>query len=119
MTFYMNVDSSVQNRRSRRANLFMVASLEVGAHDLPVRLRNLSREGALVEGDRLPIEGSAIIFVKGDLRVKGRIAWARNNRAGIAFDMYLDPEAVLRHVPTPSPRPETRSSRPPLKPRGV
>lgn len=114
----MNAESSVQNRRSRRANLFMAATLEVGAHSLPVRLRNLSREGALVEGDRLPIEGSVLIFVKGELRVKGRIAWAKDNRAGIAFDMYLDPDAVLRHVPRPKSRPSAQSQRPPLNPRG-
>ena len=41
---------------------------------MPVKLRNLSAEGALVEADKLPVEGTAILFRKGDLSVPGRVA---------------------------------------------
>lgn len=69
-----------------------------------VKLRNLSAEGALVEGDGLPATGQQIRFRKGDLSVAGEIVWTSNKRAGIHFHQPLTPEALLRHVPTPRPR---------------
>ncbi len=69
-----------------------------------VKLRNLSAEGALVEGEGLPTTGQQIRFRKGDLSVAGEIVWTSNKRAGIHFHQPLTPEALLRHVPTPRPR---------------
>lgn len=100
----MDESQIVQNRRQRRAQVFMSASLELSGMSLNVKLRNLSAEGALVEGDNLPIEGAEILFKRQELRVPAKIIWASGGRAGLAFDVPLSPEAVLRHVPTPKPR---------------
>src|SRR5512139_383211 len=56
----MDQSNNAQNRKSRRSNVLMSASLELSGTSLPVKLRNLSAEGALVEGDKLPIEGASI-----------------------------------------------------------
>jgi hypothetical protein len=66
-----------------------------------VKLRNLSEQGALIEGDRLPREGSETIFERKDTRLKGRVVWVERKYAGVAFDVPLNREEVLRHVPTP------------------
>ena len=63
----MDQSSNTQNRKSRRSNVLMAASLELSGTSLPVKLRNLSADGALVEGDKLPVEGAQILFRKGDL----------------------------------------------------
>ena len=44
----MDQSSNTQNRKVRRSNVLMAASLELSGTSLPVKLRNLSAEGALV-----------------------------------------------------------------------
>ena len=56
----MDQSNNPQNRKTRRSNVLMSASLELSGTSLPVKLRNLSAEGALVEGDKLPVEGASI-----------------------------------------------------------
>lgn len=108
-------DSSIsQNRRSRRSNVLMSASIELSGMSLPVKLRNLSNEGALIEGENLPVEGSEVIFRKAELTLKGRIAWVEGKRAGVAFAELLSPDAVMRHIPLPRPRVKLDFRRPPL-----
>lgn len=101
-----------QNRRTRRSNVLMAATLEVSGATLPVKLRNLSAEGALVEADHLPVEGSEVMFRKGELNVAGRVVWTEGKRGGIAFGTHLDPEQLLRHVPMPAPRMKPSFRRP-------
>src|SRR5688572_12748222 len=100
----MDQSSNPQNRKSRRSNVLMTASLELSGTSVPVKLRNLSADGALVEGDNLPVEGSSILFRKGDLSVAGTVAWVNGRQAGVGFTQNLRPEQLLRHVPTPKPR---------------
>lgn len=100
----MDESSLSQNRRQRRSNVLLTAMVEVNGRAVDVKLRNLSAEGALIEGEGLPDQGAEIRFRKGDLAVPGNIVWVSNKRAGIQFHAPLSPEALLRHVPTPRPR---------------
>jgi hypothetical protein len=100
----MDQSSASQNRKNRRSNVLMSASLELSGTALPVKLRNLSAEGALVEGDKLPVEGASLLFRKGDLSMAGTVAWVKGRRAGVSFAKKLDPEQLLRHVPAPRAR---------------
>jgi hypothetical protein len=108
----MDESSTTQNRRSRRSNLLMAASLEHAGGVAPVTLRNLSADGALVEGEHGLAVDTPILFRRKELAVSGRIAWIAGKRAGIAFDMALDPETVRRHVPAPKARSEKICKRP-------
>ena len=110
----MDESSPTQNRKSRRSNVLMTASLELSGTSLPVKLRNLSAEGALVAGDRLPVEGASVMFRKGDLSLAGTVAWVTGRQAGINFEQKLNPEQLLRHVPAPRPRVTTNFRRPGL-----
>lgn len=100
----MDQSSASQNRKNRRSNVLMSASLELSGTALPVKLRNLSAEGALVEGDKLPVEGASLLFRKGDLSMAGTVAWVKGRQAGVSFAKKLDPEQLLRHVPAPRAR---------------
>src|SRR5690349_2581885 len=97
------MDESIinQNRRSRRSNVLLTATLEIEGERLPVKLRNLSAQGALVEGPLLPAAESQIMFHRNDLSVRGKVAWVSGNHAGVSFNRELEPEQVLRHVPPP------------------
>ena len=103
-----------QNRRARRSPVLLAASVEVAGVTTPVKLRNLSEEGALVEGDRLPLEGSTTFFERNELRVKSRVAWVHGNLAGLAFARPLQREQVLRNVPSPRPKHQPEFRRPGL-----
>ncbi len=111
----MDQSNAPQNRKTRRSNVLMTATLELSGTSLPVKLRNLSAEGALVEGEKLPVEGAAILFRKGDLSVQGHVAWAGTRHAGISFVRKLNPDQLLRHIPAPRPRVEPDFRRPALK----
>ena len=100
----MDESNNLHNRRSRRSQVLMAASIEAAGVMLAVKLRNLSADGALVEGDQLPGVGDMVVFHKKDLRLPGHVAWISGNRAGVSFDAKLDPESVMRHVPKPRQR---------------
>lgn len=110
----MDESSLTQNRRSRRSPVLLAATLDVAGAQHPVKLRNLSEEGALVEGDRLPLEGTTTFFQRNELRVKSRVAWVQGRFAGVAFARPLQKEEVLRNVPSPRPRVKSEFRRPGL-----
>ena len=92
-------------RRSRRASVMLVASLDLPDRSQPVKLRNLSEEGALVEGAGMVDEGCELLFRRNELQVPGRVVWVQGRFAGIAFAEPLDRQVVLRHVPVAAARP--------------
>ncbi|HEV8408681.1 MAG TPA: PilZ domain-containing protein [Sphingomicrobium sp.] len=93
----------MKNRRSRRAPVLLAATVEVTGQPVAVKLRNLSEEGALIEGDNLPLAGSSTFFERNELRLRGRVVWVHGRYAGVAFDDPLKPEQVLRNIPKPKP----------------
>ncbi|HEX6741866.1 MAG TPA: PilZ domain-containing protein [Sphingomicrobium sp.] len=110
----MDESSMSQNRKSRRAGVLLAATIEVAGSPEPVKLRNLSEEGALIEGDRLPLEGTTTFFQRNDLRLKSRVIWVEGRYAGVAFARTLKPEEVLRYVPQPRQRLNPEFRRPGL-----
>lgn len=111
------MDQSIvtQNRRSKRSHVLMSASVECGGSPIAVTLRNLSSEGALVEGKSLPEVGTVVLFRKNELALPGRVVWHEGKKAGIAFASELPRKEVLRHVPTPQPRAKLDFRRPGLR----
>src|SRR5262245_21185641 len=111
----MDESSQSQNRKTRRSNVLMSASLELSGTSLPVKLRNLSADGALVEGEKLPVEGASLLFRKGDLSMPGTVAWVKGRQAGVSFAQKLNPDQLLRHVPAPRARVAPTFRRPGFK----
>jgi hypothetical protein len=110
----MDESSMMKNRRSRRAPVLLAATVEVTGHPVAVKLRNLSEEGALIEGDNLPLEGSSTFFERNELRLRSRVVWVHGRYAGVAFDYPLKPEQVLRNIPKPKPPAQLDFRRPGL-----
>jgi hypothetical protein len=103
-----------QNRHSRRSNVLLAASIETSGASISVKLRNLSTEGALIEGDGLPVEGSEVLFKRNQLSVRSRVAWVAGNQAGVAFNTPIAQEDVLRNIPKPKHRAPMDFKRPGL-----
>lgn len=106
------------NRRSERSSVLLQAVLETGEESLTVTLRNLSTDGALVKGSKLPYPGRRVLFHRQGLCVPCRVAWVHSAHAGLEFEEPLFPKEVLRHVP-PAERtaPPVIQRRPGLAPR--
>ena len=100
--------------RSHRSPVLLTATLEVDGALYGVKLRNLSEEGALVEGEKLPAEGSEAYFARNQLRLKSRVIWVQGQYAGVAFARSLKPEEVLRNIPKPRQEIKTEFRRPGL-----
>ena len=113
MRFAMDESSLAQNRRHRRSNVMLKATLEVPGDSLSVVLRNLSKDGALVKGNGLPEAGTHVLFHRQGLSVPGKVAWSHASHAGLEFDVPLFPKEMLRHVPAADPRPAPEINRRP------
>ncbi|HEX8622919.1 MAG TPA: PilZ domain-containing protein [Allosphingosinicella sp.] len=79
-------EGSAEDRASPRTNLLLSANAEVGGRILPVRIRNLSETGAMLEGVGLPDAGMKLVLARGDLHVSAVVAWAAGGRRGVKFD---------------------------------
>jgi hypothetical protein len=115
----MEQETHPRTRRSNRSNVLLTATIEYGGASLPVKLRNLSETGALIEAERLPGADAEIVFRRNDLKVHGRIAWVSDNQAGIAFATTLLTSEVLRNIPQPRQRAQSVFRRPALRPRAL
>jgi len=85
-----------EKRLDPRSNIFVIAALYHGGGSVPVRIRNMSPHGALVEGARLPANGTPMRLSRGSLTVECEIMWADEGRAGLHFSA---PTAVGQWLP--------------------
>jgi len=69
--------------------MFIAAVLRGSGGSCPVRIRNLSRSGALIEAPVLPPQGSAVELVRSDFRVTGEIVWRAGSRCGLRLDSAI------------------------------
>lgn len=115
----MDQSTTIGNRRSRRSNVLLAASIEARGAVTAVKLRNLSPQGALIEGEPLPPEGTDVCFRRNELTVAGKVAWIRGRHAGIAFAEELQPQDVLRNIPTPRTKAQPDHRRPGFAPRSL
>ena len=77
-------------RKEERYELFVMASMHATDQGGPVAMRNISTEGALIEGEHLPVVGDQFELRRGALTVNGAIIWRDRNKAGLLFDDRID-----------------------------
>lgn len=85
----MTVDVDCGARAEPRTNLFVMATISAATASGPVKVRNLSPSGALVEGAALPAEKQHVRLRRGRLVVSGEVVWCRAGRAGLRFDSHV------------------------------
>jgi hypothetical protein len=74
------------NRSEGRSNVFLAAALETAAGSIPVRIRNISSEGALLDGPSFPPLDTRVTLARGGLSAAGKIVWQEEGYCGISFD---------------------------------
>ncbi|HEY0419585.1 MAG TPA: PilZ domain-containing protein [Acetobacteraceae bacterium] len=77
---------AADNRRvAQRTFLMLAATARCGGQSLPIRIRNVSETGALIEGETLPAAGDPIHLSRGETEIDGVVAWASGIRRGVHF----------------------------------
>jgi hypothetical protein len=72
--------------RAQRKNLFLAASILSGELRTPVRIRNLSQTGALIEAPALPDVGERLGLARLEVEIGGTVVWRSGNRCGVRFE---------------------------------
>jgi hypothetical protein len=90
-----------QKRQSKRSLVLLAAKLRTNDGIIEVRLRNLSRTGALLEAAVMPSVGAEVTFERGRTVVPARIAWVAQGRMGLQFLNAIEESEVLIHVGRP------------------
>lgn len=77
-------------RGATRASLYLAASLYCDGTASPVKIRNISSTGALVEGAAIPSIGSLVQLVRGNSIVHSLVAWSADGKCGLKFSGSVD-----------------------------
>lgn len=72
-------------RRQPRSSMFLAAVMRAGSEQAPVRVRNMSASGALIETPIAPSPGTEVDLRRGALVARGTVAWSAANRCGLHF----------------------------------
>jgi hypothetical protein len=84
------VRAGTENRSEGRANVFLTATLATSSAAIPVRIRNLSSRGALIDAPSLPPVGAKVSLQRGSLSAAGELAWEAGGVGGLNFDDAID-----------------------------
>ena len=77
--------------RPPRHSLFRRGTLRWTGGILPVRLRNISAEGAMIEsGNEMAPDSEIEIDLSDGLRLVGKVRWSQDGRIGLKFDEAFD-----------------------------
>jgi hypothetical protein len=83
-------DPELRGRRTEpRAIITLPASAEAISGNRNVKLLEVSRSGARLEGDGIPAAGKDVLIRCGRIEAFGAVAWAKAGRCGIHFDEAL------------------------------
>ena len=85
-------------REVSRSNVFLSAVLDADTQSYPVRLRNASARGALLDGANLPAEGARVRLRRGSITVPAVVAWKKNRQLGLRFECEIDVDDLVRKV---------------------
>jgi hypothetical protein len=65
--------------------MFLAAVMRAGREQAPVKVRNMSASGAMIETPLCPSPGTEAVLMRGPLVVQGTVVWSSGNRCGLRF----------------------------------
>lgn len=92
------LSSESDSRTEGRSNVFLSAMLHTGERSIPVRVRNISRRGALIDGHALPSIGTTVRLSRGRLSASGELVWEVTGQAGVTFGHEIDVEEWVQRI---------------------
>lgn len=81
----MNGELGPIERKAIRRSIFSDGRIVSHSATFPVRIRNVSEVGALVDGNELPAAGETVTLENAFASVLATVSWSKGNRAGLKF----------------------------------
>ena len=79
-------DQPVGDKRMQpRSSMFLAAVMRAGMEQAPVKVRNMSPNGAMVDTSLAPTRGTSVDLMRGPLIARGTVIWSSGNRVGLRF----------------------------------
>jgi len=91
-----NVRLTREARRSQRYPTNFPGELTVRVGLVPVTITNISRCGALLKGETLPLSGQIVTLRARSLDVLATVAWSKDGQVGLSFHRDVEPLEVVR-----------------------
>lgn len=79
------LETGAGGRDQARSSLFIAAVMRSGSEQVPVKVRNMSLNGALIETPLAPSVGTEVQLIRGALVAIGTVMWSFENRCGLRF----------------------------------
>ena len=92
MTQRTEQEASRDRRTANRSSLYLAASLYCDGSVYPVKIRNISSAGALIECPATLVPDSLVQLVRGSLTAPGVVAWSEGGRCGLSFSTSFNVE---------------------------
>lgn len=80
----LRVDAQAR-RSSPRSSMFLAAVIRSGPEQAPVRVRNMSLTGAMIDTPITPAPGTDVQLKRGALVAQGTVVWRTADRCGVRF----------------------------------
>lgn len=90
-----------------RSRVMLAATIVTRGFSIDVRIRNLSRSGALIEGDVVPEAGTTVEVLRGPHEVRAEVVWSKPGRCGVKFDRPVVIEDWVGSLAQAKPAPVT------------
>ncbi len=99
----MTSDVTEGKRHEKRDSLFLSAVIKLDGYEpFTTRVRNLSAGGMMIDSAIIiPADTRLTAEVRGVGEIRGLIAWSTLGRAGVSFDMDIDPRMARSSVGAP------------------
>jgi hypothetical protein len=98
-------DIPLRPRAHRTVSLYLLARMRIDAsqdgiaRDGLCRVRNMSASGLMLESEQELTSGQMVtVEFRDGSSVTGRVAWAKDKRAGLHIDQTIDVQALLGHI---------------------
>lgn len=85
-------------RQSQRFRVLLNAELITTTEEQPVKVRDISRTGAMMEGQRPIAKARDVILRRGNVEIFAEIVWTDGKQCGVQFDEELSEEEMLAFV---------------------
>jgi hypothetical protein len=78
--------------------VLLSATVKNACGDHRVRIRDISRNGALIEIPTVPSVGSPVLLYRGQISVRSTVAWAGKERCGLQFQDAIDATQLITAI---------------------
>ena len=94
-------DEGLARRQSKRSRVLLSAVVRTPAGDFAVKLRDISRTGAVAQGSVAPQVGSTVSFTSGTISTQAEVLWERSGRFGLRFEKPVEEADLLIDIGNP------------------